>query len=91
MQNGEKWGWHSGKIGTANTSSALESSSSNNYSIENIYDLDLATAWVEGEDDYGIGETIVFTLQFNEPFNGKNFNGYIEVFNGYCKTECHIG
>ena len=87
LQHSEKWGWHSGSLGKAEASSTLTASSSSNYNIENIYDLDLTTAWIEGKPDDGIGENIAFTLQFEEPNNAKNFNGEIEIFNGYCKSE----
>ena len=87
FHNGEKWGWHSGKIGSATTTSTLESNNFSNYKLENIHDLDLKTAWVEGDSNYGIGQAFSFTLSSEEPFNFKNFNGVVEVFNGYCKSE----
>jgi len=91
--NGERWGYHSGSIGIPKATSTLESQGQNDYKIENIHDLDLTTAWIEGTSDYGIGES--FTIEFdwkdeNEGF-GKvyNFYGMIEIFNGYCKSERH--
>lgn len=89
--NGERWGFHSGPLGIPTATSTLESQGNNDYKIENIHDLDLTTAWIEGSSDYGIGES--FTIEFNwteehEGF-GKvyNFYGVVEIFNGYCKSE----
>lgn len=89
--NEERWGFHSGPIGIPEATSTLESQGRNEYKIENIHDLDLTTAWIEGSSDSGVGES--FTIEFNwekdhEGF-GKvyNFYGVIEVFNGYCKSE----
>ena len=87
IHSGEKWGWHSGKIGNATTTSTLESKHVSNYRVENLHDLDLKTAWVEGDSNYGIGQSFSFTLSSEEPFNFKSFNGVVEVFNGYCKSE----
>ncbi len=89
--DGERWGFNSGPIGIPSATSTLKSQGQTDYRIENIADLDLRTAWVEGKTDYGIGES--FTIEFNwkkdyEGF-GKvyNFYGIIEIFNGYCKSE----
>lgn len=49
------------------------------YSPENVCDLQLNTAWVEGKNDYGIGESIEFeAVQY--PFHT------IEIYNGYSKS-----
>lgn len=87
LHHGEKWGWHSGKIGDATASSTLKSNNVSNYQVENLHNLDLKTAWVEGNSNYGIGQSFTFTLSSEEPFNFENFDGVIEVFNGYCKSE----
>ena len=88
---GEKWGYHSGAIGIAKTSSTLKNSSEINYEIKNIYDLDLRTAWIEGKNDYGKGENFSFKFNYKNPNdifgNPYNFYGIIEIFNGYCKNE----
>lgn len=91
--NGERWGFHSGAIGIPKAESTLKSQGKNDYNIENIHDLDLTTAWIEGNPHYGIGES--FTIEFNwkEDYEGfgkvYNFYGVIEIFNGYCKSEKH--
>lgn len=49
------------------------------FSPENVCDLKLNTAWVEGKTDYGIGESIEFeAIQY--PFHT------IEIYNGYSKS-----
>lgn len=89
--NGERWGFHSGPIGIPSASSTLESQGENNYKIENIHDLDLTTAWIEGKPDYGIGEFLTIEFNWKEEYEGfgkvYNFHGIIEIFNGYCKSE----
>ena len=91
--NGELWGFHSGPIGIPLASTTLKSQADNNYKIENIHDLDLTTAWIEGNDDYGIGESFSIEFSFKEHYEGfgkvYNFYGIIELFNGYCKSEKH--
>lgn len=87
LHEGEKWGWHSDKIGAGKSSSNLVPQGKNSYEVSNLYDLDLRTAWIEGEKGYGIGSKIFFTLTEEYPTSCKDFNGQIEVFNGYCKSE----
>ena len=83
----EKWGWHSGKIGRGKANSELEPQDGNTYQVKNLHDLNLKTAWVEGEDGYGEGTQISFTLSNTYPNRIQDFNGIIEIFNGYCKSE----
>lgn len=91
--NGEFWGFHSGPIGIPKAESTLKSQGQNDYKIENIHDLDLTTAWIEGNPDYGIGESFTIEFDWKEDYQGfgrvYNFYGVIEVFNGYCKSEKH--
>jgi hypothetical protein len=91
--DGERWGFHSGAIGKPLATSTLISQAKNDYKIENIHDLDLTTAWVDGKDDYGIGESFSIEFSFKEEYEGfgkvYNFYGVIELFNGYCKSEKH--
>lgn len=86
LHNDERWGWHSGSIGSPSASSTLNTSNNINYSINNIQDLDLSTAWIEGKQDYGIGESFEFALtgKYRIPYS---FSGVIEIFNEYCKSE----
>jgi len=91
--NGELWGFHSGPIGIPKTKSTLQSQGQNNYKIENIHDLDLTTAWIEGNSDYGIGASFIIEFDWKEDYEGfgkvYNFYGVVEIFNGYCKSEKH--
>ncbi|MEP2023202.1 MAG: hypothetical protein ABJH98_09245 [Reichenbachiella sp.] len=89
-QNGELWGYHSGKIGIPSASSTLKDQGANTYNISNTHDLDLRTAWIEGKRGYGIGETISFKMDYSSDAGYAkvyNFAGVIELFNGYCKSE----
>ncbi|AZQ65388.1 hypothetical protein EI427_24560 [Flammeovirga pectinis] len=89
--NGEFWGYHSGLIGTASASSTLKENENLNYSVNNLSDLNLTTAWVEGEEGNGIGESFSFQFNWKNSYEGYGkvycFSGIIEVFNGYCKSE----
>lgn len=91
--NGERWGFHSGSIGSPEASSTLISQGQDNYNIKNIHDLDLTSAWVEGKPDYGIGEYFTIEFDWEKEYEGfgkvYNFYGVIEIFNGYCKSEQH--
>lgn len=87
LHHGEMWGWHSGKIGKATATSPLVSNKVSGYRVENLHDLDLKTAWVEGASGDGAGQSFSFILSTEEPFNYRNFEGVIELFNGYCKSE----
>ena len=90
--NGERWGFHSGPIGVPKAESTLISQGQN-YKVENIHDLDLTTAWIEGKPDFGIGESFTLEFDWKEDYEGfgkaYNFYGVIEIFNGYCKSEKH--
>jgi hypothetical protein len=63
-------------------SSFLESNAK--YKSKNIHDFDLKTAWVEGNEDYGVGENIAITFKFSSE---KTKITTIDIFNGYCKSE----
>ncbi len=52
-------------------SSTLLSQGANNYKISNLNDQNPMTAWVEGKEDYGIGEYIeVKSVDVNKIYNG---------------------
>lgn len=65
------------------STSELESTQSNNYNAKNAHDFDLRTAWIEGAEDYGIGEEI--KIEFKLASNLKIT--HIDIFNGYSKNE----
>lgn len=61
--------------------SITSSSELNGYSVLNLVDNDPSTGWVEGKDDYGIGEWIQFESISEEKIST------IEILNGYHKSE----
>ena len=75
--------WYCGGVITGVTASShLPSNKSFDYVAGKVDDFDVSTAWVEGVDGNGEGETIEFTfdsesLGFNE----------IHIINGYAKTQ----
>ena len=87
--NVEFWGIWSLPIGEPSASSNLPDSKSGSYTIENIIDYDLNTAWVPKGSTNGIGES--FEFEFNFPDNTEyagayQFFGICSLFNGYCKS-----
>jgi hypothetical protein len=58
-------------------SSSLKSSSTTTYGVENLSDDNPQTAWVEGKDDYGIGESIEFCCGSLS----------LVIYNGYQKSQ----
>jgi hypothetical protein len=82
------WAEWSGKLGKALATSTLAAQIKNNYAINNLQDFNLNTAWIEGDQEYGIGEQFGFVLDFGDGHFGDvyQFYGRINVFNGYCKS-----
>ncbi len=68
-----------------NTTSFLSKQGENTYEPANLGDGDLTTAWVEDEDDYGIGVEILIDFDMAEQMENLNFDG-IDFVNGYAKT-----
>lgn len=64
-------------------SSELPASRVSSYSSENLHDYDLRTAWVEGKEDYGIGEEIQVSFKLEANLKVT----HIDIYNGYCKSE----
>lgn len=58
-------------------SSELKAQGKSSYSVDNLSDDNPQTAWVEGKDDYGIGEYIEFS-----DFYGST----LVIYNGYQKN-----
>lgn len=69
------------------SSSELSYQEDINYSIENIDDYNLKTAWIEGVEGYGIGEW--FELKFDKmDFSTSDLEiDGLYLFNGYRKSE----
>lgn len=63
-------------------SSTLLNSNQLTYAADNAHDFSLATAWVEGQQNDGIGESITFRFLKKSPPVTT-----IKVFNGYMKSE----
>ena len=63
------------------SSTLIDEKDKYNYSSENITDMDPRTAWVEGEEGYGIGEYIEFN-GYNSIWSGTQ----IVILNGFQKS-----
>ncbi|NDV56566.1 Hint domain-containing protein [Bacteroides sp. 519] len=77
-------GWYNcGWVEQVSASSELKPvSSSLDYKAENAHDFSLYTAWVEGVDGYGIGESITYLFpEGNPPVT------LVEIYNGYMKSD----
>lgn len=88
-KNNEYWDIWTTPIGKAFSTTELKPDGQLNYSINNISDYNLNTAWIEGEADYGIGEQFGFTFDFPENTQYGSvyeFYGIVNLFNGYCKS-----
>ncbi len=62
-------------------SSVLAPAPPNSYYPDNAHDFDLSTAWVEGNDGDGIGESLSFYFKANSPPVTE-----VHLYNGYVKT-----
>jgi len=71
-----------GEITNIKTSSSLKSTNTNTYNSQNASDLNYKTAWIEGAQEYGIGEFIAFEFP---PLNPRITK--ITIANGYIKTK----
>ena len=54
-------------------SSSLNPAGNQNYKAKNVHDDNLGTAWIEGVEGYGIGESITFCFPFRKYYD-KNGN-----------------
>jgi len=61
-------------------SSTLGPQGKNNYNVSNVSDDNPKTAWVEGQDDYGIGAYLEFT-------NFVIYGSQIHILNGYQSSQ----
>ena len=74
-------------ISQIEVSSHLEPQMGNYYDASNLYDGNYSTAWVEGRDGVGIGETITIYLNEQTPVYGTLlFNGYLASTDLYDKN-----
>lgn len=61
-------------------SSFLPAQGEHTYVPKNAYDFDIQTAWVEGKDDLGIGESVLFHFR---PFREGEPLTSVTIYNGY--------
>jgi len=78
-----------GSVKSIEASSELKANGENNYSPKNVHDFDKNTAWVEGNSEYGIGESIEYYFDFSnvENYSGKLGINKILLANGYKKSK----
>ena len=78
ISDGCSW-YCGGMIEVTSASSSLPTSKSGSYAAVNLHDSDVRTAWVEGKEDYGVGESI--TLKSSGAYIDR-----IDIWNGYQKS-----
>lgn len=74
--------WYCGGMHFQTASSCLPDAGKNNYLADNVFDGNVRTAWIEGADKYGIGESI--NIHF--PVTGPQAT-VCYLVNGYNKDE----
>lgn len=67
-----------------NASSSKKNNGNISYDVKNIHDGNLDTAWINGSDDYGIGEFVEFI--FNKSNESQTIS-FIDICNGNRKTK----
>lgn len=80
--------WYCGGfVSDFKASSVLKASKGISYAAKNAHDFDISTAWVEGQVDYGVGETLEYILDMNS-FQGPHELGITRIIlaNGYKKS-----
>jgi hypothetical protein len=70
-----------GELYKQTSSSTLPKSSKSAYDAGNLHDSDIRTAWVEGKDGEGIGESVSFFFKPKSPRVNT-----ISIWNGYQKS-----
>lgn len=66
---------------TTYNSSALKSNGAITYGADNAFDFNVSTAWVEGANGSGIGETFSLSIRAGNTHQLAS----VEIYNGYCK------
>lgn len=77
---GDSW-YEGGGPYKLSASSVLAPSPPNSYYADNAHDFDLSTAWVEGNEQDGIGESISYFFKANSPPVTE-----VHLYNGYVKS-----
>jgi Protein of unknown function (DUF1557). len=75
---GDDW-WNCASIKSISASSSLKPAGNLDYKAQNAHDDNLGTAWIEGVEGYGIGESITFCFPYRKHYD-ENGN-YIESEN----------
>jgi hypothetical protein len=57
------------------------------YGPENAHDFNLNTAWVEGEEDHGVGASLTYTFDFSDQPPHQLGITHLLIANGYRKSE----
>ena len=70
---GDSWTNNCAMIKSISASSTLKPIGNLNYKAQNAQDDDLGTAWIEGAEGYGIGESITFCFPYRKKYD-KNGN-----------------
>lgn len=84
------WGnWLIAPLPGLTATSTLAAQGKNTYGVANLSDKSPATAWVEGEKDYGKGEKLTLKLAETSSEFGEihGLYGYFYLQNGYAKSE----
>jgi len=79
---GDGCSWYCGAMYDMKASSTLASQGKNEYTVKNLWDDDVRTAWVEGKNGYGIGEYITFDFE-----KGSARATRCTLVNGYSKNQ----
>lgn len=83
---GDSW-YDAGQQIAVAASSTLKSDGRNTYDPKNAHDFNLETAWVEGKNDQGIGESIAFIFSKNFDVHADLGVTGFRIANGYVKTK----
>lgn len=78
-----------GSVSSITSSSELPQDGQNTYTAQNAHDFDHTTAWIEGKESYGIGESITYTIDFREDelYQGGLGIHTLIIANGYKKSK----
>lgn len=78
-----------GDVSSISATSELPQNGQNTYTAQNAHDFDHHTAWVEGKEDYGIGESLSYTIDFREDelYQGGLGIHTLIIANGYKKSK----
>ncbi len=78
-----------GDVSSISATSELPQNGLNTYTAQNAHDFDHTTAWIEGNTDYGIGESLTYIIDYSkdELYQGGLGIHTLIVANGYKKSK----